>query len=124
MENEIIPRIRPNENETHYRKNSEGQFVEIPSREAVPDAGQQSAHPDIPATPGVPEEPPETEQEREARERREFIEITDDEEIVDGGNSTTAYRRAIAVFDEKDDRLQLAEHYYYRCADYERYGRF
>lgn len=71
------------------------------------------------------EESVETEEERIEREKREWLEEIDSTEIVDSGVSSTAYRRAVAVFDEKDTTsVQLAEHWNFTAGDYERNGRF
>lgn len=98
--------------------------VELPTGSPDRDRGEQRQFAGEAATDGVPEVPVETEDERILRERREFIASADDVEIFEGGFSTTAYRRAAAVFDEDDDRLQLAEHYNFRSRVFDAHGRF
>lgn len=124
MENESERRVWTLEDERNYQSDTARRPVEVRPGGALPDAGERTDPTNVPAAPGVLAEPPETESEREARERLEFIQSADDTEIVAGGFSTTAYRRAAAVFDETDDELQLAEHWHFRCAEYERHGRF
>lgn len=124
MANEDLPRLRPLANARSDRDDRSNDPVVIPVRDTQTDIREPPADAVGEVTVGVPKEPVESDEERAARERRELIAAADDTEIVDAGISTTAYRRATAVFDEADERLQLAEHYYYRSADYERNGRF
>ncbi len=124
MANEDLKRVRPVEDAGSDRRDLPADVVGVPARRADGDADQREDPTHHAVAPRVPEEPPETEQERIDRERREFIAAADDTEIIEGGFSTTAYRRAIAVFDETDDELQLAEHYNFRSAQFERHGRF
>lgn len=90
--------------------------------EAVGNRGQEGTEPS--ASDRDVEVVVESEEERESREHAEWLAAVDDTEIVDGGSSSTSYRRANAVFDEGDPQLQLAEFYTYADAEYERNGRF
>lgn len=65
-----------------------------------------------------------TDQEREDFQRTQWFERVDGTEVATEGASTTAFRRAVAVFDPTDDQLQLAEFWDYRNADFEKHGRF
>ncbi len=124
MANESEQRVRPGQAEEDRRRDAASAALRLLERDYPSNQDRRPAPPWDESTPGVPEEPVETDEERVARERREFIESADDTEIIDGGVSTTAYRRAIAVFDETDDRLQLGEHWHFTDAEYERNGRF
>lgn len=117
-------RLRPNENAGNLGDYRQGDAVEVPERESDADFRKRIELAISEAEARKLAEPVESEQERDTRERRELIETADDTEIIDGGISTAAYRRAVAVFDPEDDRLQLAEHYHFRSATYERNGRF
>lgn len=65
----------------------------------------------------------ESDDERKDREGREWLADVDATEIVDGGESTVAYRRAVAIFDPDTDEIQLAEHWEFVDAEFERNGR-
>jgi len=124
MASEDVPRVRPEQAEEDRRRDAASAALRLSQGNYPPNQDFGSAPPWAPGPVGVPEEPVESEEDRIARERREFIQSADDTEIIDGGVSTIAYRRAIAVFDETDDRLQLGEHWHYTDADYEKNGRF
>ncbi len=124
MEDTHKQRFRVNPNAGNLGIYPEGDAVEVPERESDADFRKRIELTLSEAEARILAEPVESEQEQSARERRELIEAADDTEIVDGGISTRAYRRASAVFDPADDRLQLAEHYHFRSAAYERHGRF
>lgn len=124
MANESEQQVRSGANVQGRRDPPTGRAVEIPERGADADQDQGHGPADLAPPPGVPEVPVESDEERVARERVELIAAADGAEIVDGGESTTAYRRASAVFDPEDDQVQLAEHYHFRSADFERHGRF
>lgn len=124
MANSDKPRLRFDKNAGHDRDDRSFDALDVPIRDAKEDFGERPDFAQREIEDRVPPEPIETDEERAARERREFIAVTDDTEIVDGGYSTTAYRRAIAVFEDDDAELQLAEHYYFRSAAFERHGRF
>ena len=70
------------------------------------------------------EVPVETEEERVRRERSEWLAEVDATEISDTLVTTTAYRRAVAVFDDGETTPQLAEFFDYVDTDFERHGRF
>lgn len=78
----------------------------------------------VQAPSGEPEVVVESDGERELRERAEWLEVVDATEIIDGGHSTAAYRRAVAVFDPAETEMQLAEFWEYGDESYERNGRF
>ncbi len=124
MATENEPRVRPGQAEEDRRRDAASAALRLLERDYPPNQDQRSTPPWAESPPGVPEEPVETDEERVTRQRRELIELADDTEIIDGGVSTTAYRRAIAVFDETDDRLQLGEHWHFTDAEFEKHGRF
>jgi len=117
-------RVRPRQTEDEHRRDAAWAAFQLSQRDYPPNNDSRSPPPWDESPPRVPQELAETDEERVARERKEFIAAADDTEIVDGGTSTTAYRRAIAVFDETDDRLQLGEHWYFRSAEFDKNGRF
>lgn len=124
MADEDLGRIWSDENARDDREDRQINPLEIPGRKPGGDISKRRELTGAPVAPGVPEEHVETDEERSARERIEFIAAADDTEIVEEGRSTTAYRRAVSVFDPSDDNLQLAEFYHVRSESIDRYGRF
>jgi len=70
-----------------------------------------------------PPEPVPTPEEQYQLNLAGWLNEVDNTEIVDAGSSTVAYRRSVAVFDDDDPQVQLAEHWEFRCGDYEEFGR-
>ncbi len=124
MAHEDLSRVRLKPDARNDRDDRSRAASEVPVEPTDRDRSERGAAPVEQVEAGVPEVAVETPEELVARERRELIEEADATEIIDGGVSTTAYRRASAVFEPDDDRLQLAEHWNFRSSVFERHGRF
>ncbi len=90
---------------------------------AVPE-NKSNEDPPPPVAGGDVTLPPETAEEQYEREFNAWLEEVDNAEDADGIETTTIYRRAMAVFDPEDTRVQLGEHYAFRSGRYEEFGRF
>ena len=85
------------------------------------DVGTESA-PEV-ADSGHDERDFETRLREDPEFKREALAQIDALEIVDGAETTTQFRRAMALFDPEDTDVQAAESWSYRDAEYERDGR-
>lgn len=124
MEKSIIERVRAAALERSGVGSEPGK-PDNGNADSVPvhaDTGQPDTEPAPPA--GDVAVDSRTPEEVQAEEFSAWLEDVDSFEIVIGGTSTAAYRRAIAVFDDGDTRVQLAEHYAFRSEDLDRHGRF